>query len=663
MKRKSMVIAAALFLLLSLPAFSWSLEDIIQGDYKLMDVPLISGIDYFRSAMGDFMAYAMIFAFGLGLITIGWTSFRLWAGTMEVRKAVVDVFCKFIIYIALLNAYPRITDYVMNLATKIGLTAGNGFNTINTTFNAFAEDCEKKVKLGQRQLKEFFDSGAQVTNNPKLLEDIAHVSFVSPEEQAQFLNSLSSNSRVLVDAQKHYSDLSLRGIYSIYENPNISSSVAQFNQKMNEERKKKYGKNPDGSVSAEEFHDAVITLQAIREIFVETTAKDEEGYPVYDEYDNLVRQYVLSPFMLDAAGNQTDLLSPGAMIKLSVIVAHVLSYRLDHRFDEATNSYADVRWFEIDKKISLTLTEIQQFLLALLMTLAIILTMCFFVIQYCMCIFEYAIVTSVGAIFIPFCLFDGTKHFTAKLVTLFSSYFLKLSVMIFCLFWAMSTFIQADVTIMTDSNPTSLLNVAYFIFTTLLCWVVTQNGPKIAVALINGNPDLSMGEFLQAAGTAAAGAVLARKAAHTGAQVLQGAGHAAQGGVRAMQTQAARWSGAGGAIEQMERETPGFKRKPGQQLSAFGALTWQALKERAGEIVTGNQSKLDGEEGRPSIGSVGRGHADKFGNKNGTQTFNNAKEASERAAKATLQKKLGSNDDAGKPGDEPASTSQDEKRV
>jgi hypothetical protein len=90
---------------------------------------------------------------------------------------------------------------------------------------------------------------------------------------------------------------------------------------------------------------------------------------------------------------------------------------------------------------------------------------------------------AVGVIFIPFCLWDGTKSFTAKLVTLFTSYFIKIMVMVLCLFWVYSAFIYMGVSIMSSNEPVSFLSFAYFIFTCLLGWVVTQNDPQEFVAL------------------------------------------------------------------------------------------------------------------------------------------------------------------------------------
>ena len=53
------------------------------------------------------------------------------------------------------------------------------------------------------------------------------------------------------------------------------------------------------------------------------------------------------------------------------------------------------------------------------------------------------------------------------------------------------------------------------IFICLISFILTSNAPKIAMTLLTGQPQLSMGEFMQAAGTFAAGAVAAKGVAST----------------------------------------------------------------------------------------------------------------------------------------------------
>jgi type IV secretion system protein TrbL len=402
----------------------------------------------------------------------------------------------------------------------------------------------------------------------------------------------------------------------------IQEGIDKFYRKMETTRKDQY-------VSEADFSDAIVTLNAMDEIFSKN--------PLYNENDtgdegNYVSKYIFNPYLMDKEGNFTYLLSPGGLIKMGVVISMIISARLDKYYDENRGVLRNRALF-VDLG-AITLSYIQHILLSLFMTLAVILSIVFYVIQYIMCIFEYFIVTSVGALFIPFCLFDGTKSFTAKLVTLFSAYLIKLLVMTFCLYWVFNVFIDVGTTIMIDKNPASMLNFTYFIFTTLLCWTVTQNGPAIAVSLLNGSPQLSMGEFLHAAGTMAAGAMLARRTAHTVATVAQGAGHAAQGGVRAIQTSSAMIGGTMDAIK-----SAGLSGSAARNAfsGAMGSMLLNGSKERINEMLTGTKGKLTDENGESIIARVGAGSNSKNSNANGTQSMPDATEAAKTSAQKYIQ--------------------------
>jgi type IV secretion system protein TrbL len=298
--------------------------------------------------------------------------------------------------------------------------------------------------------------------------------------------------------------------------------------------------------------------------------------------------------MTDRDGRQTNLLSPGAMIKTAVLISDIISR-------QGSTEYSSDKQGFIEKKLDETFQKILSLILVILMTFGLIMASIFCVIQYVMCIFEYFIVTAVGVIFIPFCLWDGTKSFTAKLVTLFTSFFIKIMVMILCLFWVYSAFIYMGVSILSSNEPISFLSFAYFIFTCLLGWVVTQNGPQIAVTILNGSPQLSMGEFLHAAGTAVASAAMAKRAAGTAVAAVKGGGKAVQAGVRGVQTVDAAFQGSTAAIEAAQKAAGGTLAK-GQQfgvgLGALGGIIGNGVKNTAATLLTGREKK----EGGISVG-------------------------------------------------------------
>jgi type IV secretion system protein TrbL len=171
--------------------------------------------------------------------------------------------------------------------------------------------------------------------------------------------------------------------------------------------------------------------------------------------------------------------------------------------------------------------------------------------------------------------------------------------------------------IMASDNPLSLINLGHFILACLLAWVVTQNGPQIAVTILNGSPQLSMGEFLHAAGTAAAGAVAARNVAKAGGSALKTGHKAMQGGVRGVQTAAAAWTGAGKAIDANDPDlTPG--QRFAKQAAATGKMALNGLKNNAAVFFTGQEPKGESSEG---FTGVGKGHSPNHSTKSGAKSY------------------------------------------
>jgi type IV secretion system protein TrbL len=600
--RKRIFILVSLFALCTFPVFSFSISNLAQGNFKQLDLPLIDGIAYFQSTIWSFYRIARTLATLLGIVCILWNAFRLWIGTQEVRKACVDIITKFLIFVFLINVYPLIINGVADTAITIGMHAGGGYNKVNAAFYALREDCETKIRVSQETLYEILregkDGGALDTASIKFL---AQITYIEENELESFLKDKG----VEVVSQEDYDSLG-KGWWNVLfpnkEQRELSGKVRDFVKSI----------NVDAALSLADDKDlqqAMITMRAMEEVLV-AEAGDDSG-----SGEIKIKHYLYNPFMTDRDGRQTNLLSPGAMIKTAVLISDILSR-------QGSIEYSSDKQGFIEKKLDETFQKIISLILVILMTFGLIMASIFCVIQYVMCIFEYFIVTAVGVIFIPFCLWDGTKSFTAKLVTLFTSFFIKIMVMILCLFWVYSAFIYMGVSILSSNEPISFLSFGYFIFTCLLGWVVTQNGPQIAVTILNGSPQLSMGEFLHAAGTAVASAAMAKRAAGA---VMKGGGKAIQSGARGVQTIDAAFQGSTAAIEAAQKAAGG-KLTKGQQfgigLGALGGIIGNGVNNTIATLMTGQEKKEGGI-------SVGGGYAPENKAKDGSRTHADSSEAAQ----------------------------------
>ena len=108
------------------------------------------------------------------------------------------------------------------------------------------------------------------------------------------------------------------------------------------------------------------------------------------------------------------------------------------------------------------------------------------------------------------------------------------------------------------------------------------------MTMLNGTPQLSMGEFLHAAGTAAAGAALAKKgataAAKTAAPVVKGANAGIAEGAAAA---AGAWKGAGEAGAGFGTK---FKMAAGAGFKQTASAWSSGIKDHASRLLTGHES-------------------------------------------------------------------------
>lgn len=537
MKNKKKLIS--LFLLLN-PLLIYAVDtskaaEKMDLNFRLMDLPLLDGMAYFLSTMTSFANIASKLAIMLFLVTLCWNAFRLWYGTQQVRKAAVDIMMKCLLFTAVVTCYRGIQFGVLDLSMKVGSLAGGGAAEISTSFSDLRTNIENKLEVAQSTMIKLFknagENGGGLSKND--VKKFAKATGFTEEE----VNKKASEYGVKVTDNglsfktffyEGIAGMIVRGVqnkkaYSkMYENLN-GEDIDTFNQMLD-----------DG-----EGDKILVLLNAFNEVL--TPNPDWENASDTQKFEDNIDKYIYSPFITSTVEkadgttytaedwkktgmNSGVLVSPGAMIKTACLIVSVL--------DAAQTKTPDGNGGFMHRVFNVpTWEDVIHFILLAIMALGIVFSAIFCVIQYVMCVFEYFITTSIGIIFVPCILFDGTKSFASKLVTLFTSYFIKITVMLLCLFWTFSTYIKTGMMIMTSSNPLNWLNFSYLMFTMLLGFVVTQNAPQVAVTILNGSPQLSMGEFLHAAGTIAGGAALAAKGAKMAHGAVQAGGKVADSAV------------------------------------------------------------------------------------------------------------------------------------
>lgn len=613
-------------------------------NFRIMDIPLLDGMSYFISTIGTFADIAGKLAITLFMATLLWNAFRLWFGTQQVRKAAVDIMLKCLLFTAVFAGYRRIQVGVIDLAMKIGANAGGGAAEVATTFSNLRENLEAKATLAQNTMKKLFETigatGAIITEEDieKLAKGVG-LSEAEIKEQAEkyglsikdkdsllFLSPATDNTHTwaLSSIIKGGLDYKLR-YKKMYKNL-IDDEIKNLQEMV---------KNGEGAA-----------IQNLMAGFAEVMYENPDWESTSGDIESNVNKYIYNPFITttdelkenekwtlekwEKTGlNASVMISPAALLKTCVLVANVIMAAEENSTNEKSMT---------TKKIfQNTWQSINRFIIMLIMVLGIVFAGIFCCIQYCMCIFEYWIVTSLGVLFIPCILFDGTKTYASKLIQLYVSFFIKTTVMFLCIFWTFSAYIHAATNILSFARPVSMLNFAYMLFTLLLGFVVTQNAPQIALTVLNGTPQLSMGEFLHAATTAAVGAAMAKKSAgmamKKAAPVVRGANAGIAEGAAAA---AGAWKGAGEAgVKGFER----IKMASGAAFKQTAAAFSSGIKDQACRFISGKESSSH----NASSLHVGVGDAKTLklkpenANKDGTLTFKNVFEAHAAQSKQKAQ--------------------------
>jgi type IV secretion system protein TrbL len=281
------------------------------------------------------------------------------------------------------------------------------------------------------------------------------------------------------------------------------------------------------------------------------------------------------------------------------------------------------------------LHTIGQTLLDFLCMAAVVLCGIFGSAQYFIGALEFSLVTAVGVIFIPFMLWDGTKFITEKFIGALLGFFLKMLFLTICILFTYYGFLELTLRPYTGSVE----QVIYFVFSAVFYMMITQNGPKLAVTLLTGTPQMSIMEAAQAAGVYGGAAYLGKKA--VGAAV----GAAARGGFAA----AGAHTRAAGAADFAKSEGAGRKEQRAAYMSSVRSSMKEGIAARASNtgrslLAGGGGGGFIGGRGGGGGGGSGGGGARGYNRHSQLERFN---QPNEKGQNLTMKEHLGKQYSAG----------------
>lgn len=456
-----------------------------------IDKPVVEALNYFQGLLAYFQNFANLYGNIIGLVGLLWTAFRLVNSRIGVRETFWDTFYKWMIYLALLNIYQPLTSGAMLLANKIALEAGNGMETISQNFSSLRETIEKDLDafdLWKDNLSDVLSNKLGVT-----------VEISVPSDNPYSLNKKTVNAQVKAQVE------AAKGILPKQDVKFIKQSLETAFKNMPEKEESLWGSQ---------------TLEMLNQILVE---RDTEGNAVNDN----TSAYVVDTdklFLKNNDGDDTPFLSASAIFGVGLLAGQCLMQKAimepdNPDFIEDDEDSEEGSGWKPFKAIGDSINRLINRMVALGLFFIIIGSIACAIIQYVMCILEFIIIQGLGAFFIPFYLFDGTKDLPKKLVPVFTGMLIKIIVILVCLIFIIYLWLAFVGDIISPANGGILhpSTIAEVTFTAILSLVLTSNAPKIAMTLLTGQPQLSMGEFMAAVGTLAGGAMAAKNIAGTAA--------------------------------------------------------------------------------------------------------------------------------------------------
>jgi type IV secretion system protein TrbL len=429
-----------------------------------IDLPIIQAMDYFQGVLVYFLTFAQTYGNFFGLIGLVWTSVRLINSRIDLRTAWWDSLSKWLIFIFLMNFYFAGTSFISYISNDIGINAGNGKTTIINNFVSLRTRIEAELGLQTK-----WANGLITLVEQELGIDIEPL---KPGEDIEDYYSRSYQSLPKMDSQT-------------------------------KNKLKEYYKNrPDNENTIWGSQ----TLEALNNVLTTTSPDGNKKQNVTDAY--VTEKPELNIWLRKNKDEASPYLSSSAIVRIGILTCQIIWEKAQMEIITDTNENGEVE-YTVKKKKAITLSGINwEFVVAAIMAgilcIGIIVSVLFAMIQYTMCILEFIIVQGIGAGFIPFYLFDGTKDIPKKLIPVFTGFAIKMLVMVICVMFVINMYLTYTA---SQIEPTSgSIGWASFgegLFIVLLSFILTSNAPKIAMTLLTGQPQLSMGEFVQAAGTMA----------------------------------------------------------------------------------------------------------------------------------------------------------------
>lgn len=525
----------------------------------IMDLPLISGIYSFASMTEVFISFVFMFSMYACFFLLISTSFKLWAGTTEGKKAFIDVLSKVVIFIIVITLYNPITNYILYLSVNIGMTAGSGSLEISEVFVDIYSSLLNQVQTGMdivkddvfQQIEESgipeispqqFDTLLETGWTPEEITKLAEEKGYTILSQTTGLKVLNFVGKYLINVGALINGGAILNVndYQLY-NESTGKIVLRKNASMRQQKKELEKEFANKDYSPEKQKLALEKVASLIEVLTgEILTEDlEDGdiekqvIRVKDKSVTLLKNVSWNPFIEGKDKMSSLILSPSKIVKTISLLSDATAKSLEVTITEK----GTVKKVKIIPEPSSIFRMILFFIYKLLMIIISIVIM----VEYIITILEFFLVKSIALLLIPMLFLDATKSYAMNLLKLALSYFFKIMVTIMLCFWSLTFFLQTLQIVFLDYDANSIMTLVYLFLTGILGLFISLSGPKIASTVLSGSPSMGAGDLARGISNSIRTANHARQ---LGGAVAKGAAKLGQSGVKAGMGTVARFQGA-----------------------------------------------------------------------------------------------------------------------
>lgn len=436
----------------------------------------------------------------LSVCGIVWSAIQVAFGTMEQRKFLVGIITKWFMFLVCMSLFPTFQQGLKKLSQQLATSvSGNSVSIVEKALTDMYKDISKAVSVERSEVEEYQQELKKLLKN------------VSADRDS--LRELISQK-----AQEDYRGLvPMTGV--IWEEQSYNKQIELLEKSIEEEQQKLEDWDNSNSYAR--------TYNALKEVLI-----------IDDK--NVTDRYSMNLTLATKDQATNGILSPAAIFKVTVLCAEIMwerewvddflyTWNMNKYKDEDKAYSATYGTAYTDKngntKESLAMAKspktlpyrkIFNLVLALLSAICLILTSAACLIQYIMAIVEYSIISGISLFVIPCMLFDGTKDMANKILPSLFAQAAKLCMITICIYLCLWVYMDLITNVLKLDGGFSLKNFGSIIFTIILTYALCSNGPKIAETLMSGRPQMSMGEFVQAAAAGVAAGKAVQMAAKKG---------------------------------------------------------------------------------------------------------------------------------------------------